>query len=108
MIIWSGLGFLVPVGAFVCFLITQIATNSLLNDERYYTEHGFPKLIAFWVAAGLMFLVGRPLSNKDARVLVDKQTGQEVILKPSHTFFFIPIEYWAPILLVLGIVFLFI
>ena len=108
MIIWSGLGFLVPVVAFVCFLVTQIVTNSLLNDEGYYTEHGFPKLVAFWAAAGLLFLIGRALSSKEARVLVDKQTGEEVILTPSHTLFFIPIAYWVPLLLVGGIVFLFI
>lgn len=108
MIIWSGLGFLVPIVAIACFLITQIVTNSLLNDDRYYTEHGFPKLIAFWIAAVLLFLIGSALSRKQERVLVDKKTGEDVILRPSHTFLFIPIVYWAPVLFVLGIVFLFI
>src|SRR3712207_4011112 len=64
MIIWSGLGILVPIVAFLCFLVTQLVTTSVFGDERYYTEHGLPKLVAFWIAAVLVFLLGRVLDEK--------------------------------------------
>jgi hypothetical protein len=35
--------------------------------------------------------------------------GERVALRRGgHTFFFIPVEYWAPIFVVLGVVFMFV
>ena len=107
MIIWSGLGFVVPGIAFVCFLVTQLAMTAIFQDGRYYTEHGWPKLLAFWIAAVLVGIIGRSLSRKQTKIYIDKATGEEIVMRPNHSFFFIPILYWAPLLAILGIVFLF-
>jgi hypothetical protein len=108
MIIWSGFGLVVPGIAIVCFFVTQLVMTILFQDGRYYTQHGWPKLLAFWIAALLVGLVGRSLSRKESKVYIEKATGKEVVIKPSHAFFFIPVLYWAPILAILGIVFLFV
>ena len=58
MIIWSGLGFVVPGLAIVCFFVTQLAMTSIFQGDRYYTQHGWPKLLAFWIAALLVGMIG--------------------------------------------------
>jgi hypothetical protein len=108
MIIWSGLGLVVPGIAFVCFLFTQITIGSIFNDEKYYTQHGWPKLLAFLVAAGLVGLVGSLLSKRGSKVYIEKATGKEIVMGRNDSFFFIPVLYWAPLLVILGFVFLFI
>lgn len=52
--------------------------------------------------------MGAYLNRKQGKVMIEKETGREVILKPDHSFFFIRMEYWGPLLLALGVVFLFV
>ncbi len=107
MIIWTGLGFLVAVITFGCCFAAECLVERAFHDDRYYQAHGWPKLVAFVVAAAVVGVVGRYLRRRQGRVLIDPKTGDEVIVGRQHTFFFIPVEYWPPILLILGIIFLF-
>ncbi len=36
--------------------------------------------------------------------MVDKQTGQEVMIRPNHSLFFIKMQYWAFIIGGLGLI----
>ena len=38
VIVWSGKGYLVPVGTFVISLATEFVTETLSGDEKYYQE----------------------------------------------------------------------
>jgi hypothetical protein len=107
MIIWSGLGFLVAVITFLLLLTAEYATESLFQDESYYQAHGWPKLLAFFLAAVVVWPLGKFLNRRQGKVVIEKETGKEVLVKPNHSLFFIRIEYWGPILLILGIVFFF-
>ena len=106
MIFWTGLGFLVPSISVLCFYLTQLAMTSLFNDARYYTEHGWPKFLACLIAAGLLGILGSALSK--GRTLIDQTNGKEVIIRRSHSFFFIPVLYWSPIIAVVGLFLLFV
>jgi hypothetical protein len=106
--IWNGLGFLVAVITFGCCLASEYLVEQAFHDDRYYQAHGWPKLVAFVVAAAVVAVVGRRLRHRQGKVLIDPETGSEVIVGRNHTFFFIPVEYWPPILLVLGTIFLFV
>lgn len=108
MIIWSGLGFVVAVITFGCLLLTEFATRAAFHDNTYYQAHGWPKLVGFLAAALIVWPLGRYMNAKKGRVLVDPATGAEVFYKPRHTLFFVPMEYWGPILIVVGIIFLFV
>jgi hypothetical protein len=108
MLIWSGAGAVVIVMAFVSFVMTEIATESIFKDESYYQTHGWPKLIASWLLALMSWVVGQYLNKKETRYLIDKMTGEEVVLKPNHTFFFIKVEYWGVIFFILGFFLLFV
>jgi ATP/ADP translocase len=107
MVIWSGLGFLVGAITFLLLLIAEYVTESLSRDESYYQVHGWPKLLAFFLAGAVIWPLGVYLNRKSGKVMIEKETGKEV-LKPKHTFFFIRMEYWGPILFGLGIIFLFV
>jgi hypothetical protein len=107
MVIWSGLGFLVPAITFLLLLIAEYVTESLFRDESYYQAHGWPKLLAFFLAGAVIWPLGVYLNRKQGKVMIEKETGKEVF-KPDHSFFFIRIDYWGPILFALGIIFLFV
>ena len=107
MIIWSGLGFLVAVFAFGCSLAMNLATNAIFNDESYYTSHKWPLAIALAVAGILNWSLGQFLNARQSRVFIDKVTGHEVVIEPNHSLFFIKMQGWGPILVVLGIASLF-
>ena len=108
MIIWKGAGFIVAVVAFLMLLMTELSVEALFKDDKYYQTHGWPKLAAFFIAGWIVFFIGKYLNKKEGRVLIEKDTGKEVVLKSEHSLFFINVEYWSYILFALGVVFLFV
>ena len=108
MIIWSGAGFLVAVIAFAMLLLTELSVEAVYKNDTYYQANGWPKLVAFLISGLIVLLLGRHLNRKQGKVLIEKETGKEVTLKPKHSLFFINMEYWGYILFGLGIVFLFV
>ena len=107
MIIWNGKGYLVAVIIFGCSLITELVSERIYQDDRYYQTHSVPLASAFLMAGIIIWIVGRQLNKQKVKTLVDKQTGEEVVLKNNNSFFFIAMEYWAPIMFLasLGVLF---
>jgi hypothetical protein len=108
MIIWKGAGFIVAVVAFLMLLLTEYSVEALFADEKYYQAHGWPKLVGLFIAGCIVLLVGKYLNKKEGKVLIEKDTGKEVVVKSEHSLFFIKVEYWGYILFALGIIFLFV
>jgi hypothetical protein len=111
MIIWTGWGFIVAVIAIGCLVIAAVVVNAAMADDQYYQNNGWPKLVALFAAAAIAWPVGRALNRKGPeRELIDTATGERVVFQSGggHTFFFIPVEYWSAIFVVLGVVFLFV
>ena len=102
MFFWSGLGFLVPLLAFACFLLMEVAVEGATGDTNYYQARLWPMAAAFALAALFVGVLANRLDRRQARTLVDEATGERVVLRTSHTFFFIPVRYWSGILLVTG------
>lgn len=97
MLIWSGFGIVVPILAFgICFIV-QMVFDSLFG-HGFYTSHAIPKLFAGLAGGAALFFLGSWM-NSDAnisRILVDPNTGERVsVSNGSHTFFFIPVQYWG-------------
>lgn len=97
-LVWSGKGYIVPVAAFGCSLLTEILVEAHFNDEKYYQQHGWPIFTALAVA-GLIVREVAPRIFR-ARRLRDEATGELVVLNDDHTFFFIHIKHWGIILMV--------
>lgn len=103
MIVWTGLGFLVPVILFAGVLAAEIITEAITGDASYYQENSWPMIAGFVVAAIVLDLVNRRIKTPRERFVVDQETGERLVIsEPSHTFFFIPIRYWPVLLLVIG------
>jgi hypothetical protein len=103
MIVFTGLGFLVLVITFGCSLAASFITNELTGSRDYWRAHKWPLAVALLVAGLACWLLGKHLHKKPLRRMIDLDTGEELILRPSHTFFFIPVLYWGPILALTGL-----
>jgi hypothetical protein len=95
MIVWRGRGVLVAVIAFVRLLLTELITRQVFHDNSYYQGHGWPKLLAFLCAAGLIWLLLRRPSGS-------------AVFRQDDALFHIRIKHWPLILSLLGIVFYFV
>ncbi len=96
------MGFLVAVFAFGCSLAANVITNSVMG-EGYWEENQWTFGLSLLVAACLSWFVGQSLASKGAKTFIDKETGEEVVIAPNHSLFFIKMHWWGPILLVFGI-----
>jgi cytochrome b561 len=108
MVIWRGLGIIVVIVAVGTLALTEYAVNAMSGDSRYYQTHEWPKLIGVFLAGLLVLVIGRYLNNKserEAKVVIDEETGEKVVLKVEHSLFFINVKYWGYIIFALGIIF---
>lgn len=107
MIIWSGWGFLVAVFVFGCSLVMEILVRSITGNENYYQQAIWPLAFALVLSGVISWFLGKRLNKPNDRNLIDKETGEEVILKKAkHKLFFIPMEYWGPILIGIAIIYI--
>ncbi|WP_462264557.1 hypothetical protein [Mucilaginibacter sp.] len=99
-IVWRGYGFLVPLIALVVVAVVHLLFNALFS-----TVQPWGICLGLAAAAAALWFTGirlnSPLKN---RTVVDKATGQEFLITPSHSFFFIKIQYWAYIAAAVAII----
>lgn len=107
MLIWSGLGILVAAIFVACMLVMQLIVNAVLHNDQYYQTHAWPGVAAMVLAAGSVWLFKRWLDGRPGKRLIDPATNKEVILRPRHSLFFIPVKYWPVVLLCIGVSFVF-
>ncbi|MDJ0814055.1 MAG: hypothetical protein QNJ23_10010 [Woeseiaceae bacterium] len=100
LIVWRGLGWLVPVIVMAALILSQASVDAVYGDG-FYTANAWPKQAAFVAAALAVGVLGFFLNYKLRKVLINEETGEAVGKAPSHTLFFIPVEYWAVIVLAL-------
>ena len=99
MIIWSGWGVLTVLCAAVA-LVGGVALEPVLLSVGLPKQSG---LILGWLAGALAnWVLGRQLNGAPGRELVDPRTGQRILLRRRHTLFWIPMQYYSVVMLVLG------
>jgi hypothetical protein len=100
-IVWQGAGLagvLVPI---LIVLLGGMGFDAALGDG-YSKEHGWTMALLIALSAALVWLIGSKLNNRPGKELIDPETRQMVVLKPRHTIFWIPLQYFAIILAVLA------
>jgi hypothetical protein len=102
LIIWKGLGILVLPILLTSALLCNFTFDSLFG-HGFYETHKWTAGISLFVAAAVNWSLGAYLHNRPPRVVIDKQTGQEMALLKRHAFFWIPMDVWGLIFLVIGI-----
>jgi hypothetical protein len=100
LIIWRGYGWLVPVVVFAAFILSQLSVDAMYG-EGYYKANSWPKHMGTISGAILVGALGYFLNHVRRTYLVDEETGELAGKAPSHSLFFIPIEYWSIITLAL-------
>jgi hypothetical protein len=109
MFLSSGSGYLVVPLWFGCAILIELLTRAVFQDYRYYEIHGWPKPLGFWIAAVIIWPMGRALNRRKQKEMSDPKTGVGGIMISEghsitrHTFLFIPMEYWALFFFVVGI-----
>ena len=97
-IVWSGLGFLViPVviiGAVVAASIAEFEPNAR-----------WPRMIAVLGTALALFGLGLLLNRK--QLVGRDQFGNAVVASAGHSLYWIPVQYWSIITLVIGTILVF-
>ena len=96
MVIWSGLGILIPVIAIVGVIIGTFVAGAVGQT------HLGPG-IGLAIAALVNFGAWKMIYPKKPRVLVDPSTGQQVVMNPKHSLFFIPARVWTWLLAILAV-----
>lgn len=97
MVVWSGRGYL----SIIVLLVTFALFASIL--PKGYSDYAF--IISLFFSGIFCWFMGRKW-NSVAQTMIDKDSGEEVILKPNHSLFWIKMQYWGPFFAVLGLIIL--
>ena len=97
MIVWSGRGYF---SILVLVLSLFIAFKILPETQK---DLGFALSCAI---TGIFSWVMGNRWNAARRTMVNKHTGEEMVLKGNHSLFWIKLQYWGYIFSALAIVFL--
>ncbi|GAA4274746.1 hypothetical protein U6A24_21705 [Aquimarina gracilis] len=98
MIVWSGRGFL----SILVLAVVLVTLTSFLPKE----QNNLSFAISLFVAGIFSWIMGKKWNESNQKKFIDKETGEEIILKPNHSLFWIKMQYWGIIFGVLGIVML--
>jgi hypothetical protein len=108
MVIWNGLGFLVALIGIAVLVLTEYFSESITGDPQFYQAHRWVILVGMLIAAALTFGLHRLLQRQKPRIVIDKESGREVSLLPTHSLFFIPVKWWPAVFVALGFAMMFV
>jgi hypothetical protein len=102
VLVWQGLGaygFVVPFFSVVGGYLAAYVILGADVAKRFGTSISG---IALLFSAAILWWMAKKLAARPTRVLVDKETGEEVTLSERHTMFYIPLRYWAIFFAIVG------
>jgi hypothetical protein len=99
--LFTGAGPIVVVVFIAITFGAQSLFMRLTGEGRYFVRHPFVGLPIFAFAAVVVWFLGRFMNRKPVQVMEMDQHGRKLVAKARHTIWFIPAEYWGPILFVL-------
>ena len=102
LLIWRGKGILVPIILFVASLISEIIGRHFFG-KPYVEQNRWILGLAMLLGSAFILFVARKIDTKE-RILIDEKTGERLIYKPKHDFFWIPIKWWSPVAAGIGVV----
>ena len=108
MLIWRGYGILVAILTIVAYVVAAAVAEHAWGTPLTPDHRGVVGLGGMLLAAALVYGLHLALARtSQPRVVIDKATGREITLVAKHDFFFIPVRFWAIILVALGVMFFF-
>lgn len=97
-VVWEGLGCVV-----IPIIIGGVALAAAIGEAQ--PNQKWPKLIAVAVTAGCIAIVGFFFNHRQP--VARDRFGNAITEKQNHTLYWIPIEYWAVIVAVVGTILVF-
>ena len=94
IIVWRGLGILVPIVMIACIVSTNYLVDLAMKDPDYAKWTYWPKALGAVFAALAVWIIGRKLNSRSIRTLRGHITPSEPP-KEIHSMFGIDFEYWA-------------
>ena len=106
VIIWRRWGILVPVVIFAALFATQSVVDAIAGEDTYSGNRLYQGVALIIGGALVWGFAEWETRRSKPRVLVDKETGQEVTQTDRSDLFFIPIRYWGWLSIGVGVVFI--
>ena len=101
ILIWRGWG-IVVVGIALAWTCVAIVLGEAIHADR---AAGTAIAALCLIPAGVMtWFVGRRMNRAATRTLIELATGREVVVRRDHSLFFLRVEWWGPIMVVVGVV----
>jgi hypothetical protein len=98
MLVWRGAGILAAFVAAFGAIAAQIVFISISGDDHFVRNHWWAYFIVGLSAALAVWGFSRYLDRDKGRVVIDKASGKEILLKKKHDIFFIPVRFWPYII----------
>ena len=96
LFIWRGTGIFVPIIFVAAFMFVPMLID-LIAGSDHQIERFHIMIFTAAICSVILAILGY-LMNHKYRVVTKSSFSSNVKKSPSHTFFFIPIEYWALII----------
>jgi len=94
MIVWKGWGLLALIIPLFFSLLAGSVFDAIYGESFYKnSEWAMPMILS--LSSVLLYFMGIKLNNKPGRILIDPENNEQIELKTRHTMFWIPIQYWA-------------
>lgn len=100
MLIWRGWGWMVPVLFVAIYAGGQLLTDAITGDGTYWLEQSWVKFAACFVASSVVGFLGYVLNVGGYQLHISEGLPKESFY--SHTFMFVPMQYWGVLLLAFG------
>lgn len=97
MIFWKGWGI---IGIAFPILVAAVIASLGSTDDNYNWYY----FIGLTLSAIPVWFIGKHLNRNKDEVYTNERTGQRFTLGNSHTLFFIPLQYYAIVYPILGII----
>ena len=101
MIFYTGWGFLVPIIFMGPFLVIAWLLYKALDFDVLRATSWWPLHSLMVLGAICVFVAGWLANRNKVKDVTYEKSGPVTVLKPRHTLYWIPMEYWGPIVLVL-------
>jgi hypothetical protein len=95
MLIWSGLGAFAAVIPFFAWIAIGVLFETVVGPGSYETYALYVAAIGLIVSAPIVYYLGKRFEARPGRRLIDPATNEEVVLRESHTMFFISMKTWG-------------
>tara|TARA_Y100001968_G_C19417844_1_gene749981 strand:+ start:1931 stop:2266 length:336 start_codon:yes stop_codon:yes gene_type:complete len=104
MLIWKGNGFLAIIIPVMIFIPVLMIFSVIGGSDPTENIAGIGISISLALSSFATWKIGKRLNGGDGKLLIDPDTGEKVLLKSEHSFWFINLEYWGVLWGILAIV----